>query len=467
MPASPQIIIDVAGESAGIPGTSRTFSYTKIASSSPLVTLSVANISGITSYYWELVSIPDGSTAVLNDPTLATPVFYATQAAPGTYLIRVTINLGQSIGTNGLAFRTQSKALRKLAKSENLEFGTAGWSTAINEIISAVESGGGGGGGGTLDTAYDFGGSGAGRSITVDAGSVELTVPDGADSPGLIINQNDVTNNPSTLKIANAGTGSSIELTGYSKSISGTDAVSFGAYPSTIGTDAVPSISAVVFPGYSGDGLIQVESVNLGTGDSDINLAALSSAAAATVNLTATAATTGLVSLTSSDDITFAARSSGNIPFNVAAPNNVLVGFTATSIVGALNELKSGIVESAVYTWDQEVVGGTDEVGSIATPLIEGVGYSLKIECIAGTAPAGADLELADAAFSGSHEVLYQIGLTGLGVPRYEPSLNPTWIDRNPFGFEGLTGAWYWRLTNLGVTTVTFRVTVRCHGTRS
>jgi hypothetical protein len=139
---------------------------------------------------------------------------------------------------------------------------------------------------------------------------------------------------------------------------------------------------------------------------------------------------------------------------------------TWTDEFGGVHSL-SGSVEAAVYTWDQAVAGGTNEVGTVVTPLVSGIGYSLKVECIAGTAPSGADLELADAAFSGSHEVMYQIGLTGLGVPRYEPSLNPTWIDRNPFGFEGLTSAWHWRLTNLGGTTVTFRVTVRCHGTRS
>lgn len=140
---------------------------------------------------------------------------------------------------------------------------------------------------------------------------------------------------------------------------------------------------------------------------------------------------------------------------------------TWTDNLGGVHNLSGGSVEAAVYTWDQAVDGGTNEVGSVVTPLVDGIGYSLKVECIAGTAPSGADLELADAAFSGSHEVMYQIGLTGGGIPRYEPSLNPTWIDRNPFGFEGLTGAWHWRLTNLGGTTVTFRVTVRCHGTRS
>ena len=111
MAASPQIIINVAGESTGTPGVARTFTYSKISADSPLVTLSIASTSGVTSYYWELVSIPVGSSAVLSDPTVASPTFSATQAVPGTYLVRVTINAGQSTGTNALAFLTEISAL--------------------------------------------------------------------------------------------------------------------------------------------------------------------------------------------------------------------------------------------------------------------------------------------------------------------------------------------------------------------
>lgn len=60
------------------------------------------------------------------------------------------------------------------------------------------------GGGGTLDQAYDFGGAGAGRSITANSGAVEITVPDTSNNAGLIINQNDVTNNQSAIEIITA-----------------------------------------------------------------------------------------------------------------------------------------------------------------------------------------------------------------------------------------------------------------------
>ncbi|MFL5752248.1 MAG: hypothetical protein ACJ76F_02485, partial [Bacteroidia bacterium] len=77
-----------------------------------------------------------------------------------------------------------------------------------------------GGGGGTLDAAYDFGGSGAGRSITADAGEVAITTnsPSGialrADNTntgvGLISN---VTNASNTFSAVQASTNSSSSTT--------------------------------------------------------------------------------------------------------------------------------------------------------------------------------------------------------------------------------------------------------------
>lgn len=63
---------------------------------------------------------------------------------------------------------------------------------------------------GTLDQAYDSGGAGVGRSITADTGAVAITVPVAANNRGLEITQNDTTNNPQCLGLANAGTGAHI-----------------------------------------------------------------------------------------------------------------------------------------------------------------------------------------------------------------------------------------------------------------
>jgi len=154
MPSSPQIIINVAGEPSSTPGVARTFDYTKISLSAPAIRVSLLNTSGVTSYYWELVSIPEGSTAVFDDPTSASPVFYATQGRAGTYLIRCTINAGQSIGTNAIAFLTENYGLRKFAYLETQEFGSMGWTEALNDLVNAVESGSGGGGGSDPNAVY-------------------------------------------------------------------------------------------------------------------------------------------------------------------------------------------------------------------------------------------------------------------------------------------------------------------------
>jgi hypothetical protein len=123
----------------------------------------------------------------------------------------------------------------------------------------------------------------------------------------------------------------------------------------------------------------------------------------------------------------------------------------------------AGGVEEFTATWDQVVGAGSTALGSASVVVDRGIVYSLKIETIAGVAPTGADLELADGALSGAPELLYQIGSVG-GVLRWDPSVAPTWKDRNPFGVEGLSGTLYWRLTNAGAAGVTFRVTLRGMG---
>lgn len=68
------------------------------------------------------------------------------------------------------------------------------------------------GSGNTLDQAYDQGGSGSGRTIDADSGEVAITVGNGDNNPALGLEQADVTNNPDTLRVINAGTGSAINI---------------------------------------------------------------------------------------------------------------------------------------------------------------------------------------------------------------------------------------------------------------
>lgn len=135
-----KIVIDVAGEVAGIPGVARVFDYTKIDPTPPLVTLSLDDNTGITTYLWEIFSQPEGGTAVLSDPGVASPTFTPTTAVPGSYLIRCTVNSGAQVVRNGLAFRTEHLGLRKPAPGEGVEFNTTrGWEAALGVVLDAVD----------------------------------------------------------------------------------------------------------------------------------------------------------------------------------------------------------------------------------------------------------------------------------------------------------------------------------------
>ncbi len=85
---------------------------------------------------------------------------------------------------------------------------------AIN-AVGTYAAGIGAGAGGTLDMAYDFGGSGAGRIITADSDEVQIIVPDGSGNVGLEIVQNDTTVESSVLQLTNnTDSGASIEFSG-------------------------------------------------------------------------------------------------------------------------------------------------------------------------------------------------------------------------------------------------------------
>jgi len=141
-----QIVIDVDGEAAGSPGTSRTFPYSKVSAPGVTATLSLSNITGVTAFFWEIIDQPKLATAVLSDSSIAAPTFDFTQNVSGTYLVSCTINNGQSASTNAVAITTANHALRKLAAQENLEFNaTRGWAEAYNAAVDAIDLGTGGG----------------------------------------------------------------------------------------------------------------------------------------------------------------------------------------------------------------------------------------------------------------------------------------------------------------------------------
>ncbi|MFN5372440.1 MAG: hypothetical protein ACK5B6_13350, partial [Bacteroidia bacterium] len=93
-----------------------------------------------------------------------------------------------------------------------------GWGTGVSLIGPAGPQGAQGAtgpqgpagtGGGSLDAAYDFGGAGAGRTITADAGSVTINASGtGTSGIGLTINQSG--SSTSALGALNSGTGNAI-----------------------------------------------------------------------------------------------------------------------------------------------------------------------------------------------------------------------------------------------------------------
>ena len=141
----PDIVIDVAGEAAGVPGVAREFAFSKIDPTPPLVTLSIDNNTGITQWYWEILSQPAGATAVLSTPNASTTTFTPDAFISGTYLLQCTFNGGPSAATNAVAWKTRYQDLRVPAPGEETEFGAdRGWDPAVEKLYSLFDSGKGG-----------------------------------------------------------------------------------------------------------------------------------------------------------------------------------------------------------------------------------------------------------------------------------------------------------------------------------
>jgi len=135
-----QILIDVTGESAGSPGVARSFAYSKVSPTPPLVTLSLADVTGITEYVWELVSKPEGSSSSLSNPSSAVATFTPTADVHGTYLIQCTVNGGADYSRSAVAFTTKHRGVRIPAPSETTEFGARGWDSALSDFNDKFDS---------------------------------------------------------------------------------------------------------------------------------------------------------------------------------------------------------------------------------------------------------------------------------------------------------------------------------------
>lgn len=152
------IILAVAGQGSGSGGESRQFAYTLIDPTPPLVTLSLDDVTGITSYLWEILNQPIGASSALSSQSAASPTFTPTATAWGTYLIRcvITRNGSQEVGTVALSFRTPNRDMRFPAAGEKIEFTAInGWMEAEHTLYEIVDNLSiGSGTGGTGDIGY-------------------------------------------------------------------------------------------------------------------------------------------------------------------------------------------------------------------------------------------------------------------------------------------------------------------------
>lgn len=140
------IVIEVAGQSPGVPGESRLFAYSVLSPTPPLVTVSLNDTTGVTEYFWEFLDKPKNSVAVFSDPTAAEPTFTPDAGLTSTYLMQCTVNDGESRGQIALAFATENLSARKLAAGEGPQYDALkGWVEAYNDFVDKVDALPGGG----------------------------------------------------------------------------------------------------------------------------------------------------------------------------------------------------------------------------------------------------------------------------------------------------------------------------------
>ena len=147
--------------------------------------------------------------------------------------------------------------------------------------------------------------------------------------------------------------------------------------------------------------------------------------------------------------------------FNTASDT---VRFYKSTGWSELTSLAGSIAIGVTKSITQTVGASGAEYGSIALGLVDGNVFFTEAVINTGTTP-DMDLEFGDASFSGSPNILYQIGQDGDSVALWAPSTDGDWVDRTPWGFAGLTGGvLYWRVTNNGTGAVNLTVTVKATG---
>jgi hypothetical protein len=131
----------------------------------------------------------------------------------------------------------------------------------------------------------------------------------------------------------------------------------------------------------------------------------------------------------------------------------------------------------AAGEWNSILIRGEASATKAITPMSnvmgymevgvnEGLVYYLQAS-VTVSSTSDADVELGDADFSGSPNILYEIGYEDGGDPLWDPTADGNWVDRNAFGVLGLTdGKLYYRLTNNGPNTISMTLEVRILGVK-
>jgi hypothetical protein len=179
----------------------------------------------------------------------------------------------------------------------------------------------------SLQTAYN-----GGATITTSGGTpITFTTPDGSDNTGLVINQNNTTNNPVALQISNAGTGNDITADNWSVNHLGNFSTSGNV--TTTGSGLITSAGTLTAQnGFT----LTTGALNMTATSGSLSLSGLSASSIATSsgNLTLQAGS-GTVSLGTSTDLTANGAltvSSGSGSINLQAAGT---GTTANVQIGA------------------------------------------------------------------------------------------------------------------------------------
>jgi len=176
------------------------------------------------------VPVESGVFSVLLGGTGMVPLTSTVFAGAAAPQLRIWVDTGsgfeqlpdQPIVSGAYALSAQS------AERSEFDFRANGviWSMAggfkfPDGSVQTTASFGGGGGGGTLDQAYDFGGPGLGRTITADAGAVNVAGADGLRVNGSLAVGTTAASPYARLTVNNVGGADNVKLLAFDEGIGG------------------------------------------------------------------------------------------------------------------------------------------------------------------------------------------------------------------------------------------------------